>query len=148
MATEMKSDFGESMSMYHLNEATRCFKPFTRTPSISSFYSLVSKEKSVDDNDQDHDMDDYSYTNHAREHMLDIYKRALRGSLLSNWMMNVEFPSNDIFFKIPLVPHEEDDILVSYNLSSTLKKRKKKMNKHKYQKLRKRTRALRRRLGK
>jgi hypothetical protein len=44
---------------------------------------------------------------------------------------------------------EKDDInMTDYNMSSTLKKRKKKMNKHKYQKLRKRTRALRKRLGK
>jgi hypothetical protein len=146
MATEMKSDFGESLSMYHIKETRNIGQlPITRTPSFSQFNSLLlSKENPINPY--------YSYKNHIREHISDIYKRTLRDPLplllLSDWM-DTNFLWNDLLFKLP---NEEEDgdtpLLFSYTLSSTLKKRKKKMNKHKYQKLRKRMRALRRRLGK
>jgi hypothetical protein len=135
MATELKSDFGESMSIYRINDLGN-FK--------SAGERAVHFDSPVPPDTVGCGAFEYaSYTNHIRRHLMEIYRRAACGPFSID-RREMRFLSNSDV-ALGMDPEQQ---LFSYALSSTLKKRKKKMNKHKYQKLRKRMRSLRRRLGK
>ena len=92
-----------------------------------------------------------SRTDHHFSFVADNWNNILRGKAISNKSCESRYYVGvSVLEKKEVFPATELDesVGVAYDCGSVLKKRRSKMNKHKYKKLRKRTKFLRRRLGK